>query len=239
MQVRGIIGLVAFTAALGVARAEPLLIDGPATQPTAPMTSAEDSPSSVTPLAVSSPISKPVTPPPLSEAEARWTMNVQAVAGVLNGTLETFELRKAVAGHAWMAPFERNRSESALLISGRLPTRNVVSVRAYLHPSVTSASDLVADLSANGTIAESIRKQLVPPPGRDLRHADATMARWFASALDAQEGDPVALLALYEDGQLTRTPPQLHLILIRGEVGLDGEPKVTRVLYGSLDSAAR
>lgn len=181
----------------------------------------------------------PVTP------EQQWQAAIQTFAAVLDGTAEATELNKLLSDHSWISPFARNRTESVAVLPERLAGLHVVSARGCLQPSVTSATDLIADIQANLAIDESIRKKLVPPEGLDLRGADSTMSRWFTVALEAQPGDPVALIAMYDAGQsnaqgLPSTPPSMTLLLIRGEFAAStGAPRMSRVLYGSLEAAVR
>jgi hypothetical protein len=165
--------------------------------------------------------------------EQQWQLAIQTFAHVLNGTADRDELDKLLSDHSWVSPFARNRTESVAVLPERLTGQRVVSARACLQPSVTSATDLVADIQADATIDESIRRKLVPPEGHDLRGADATMSRWFTVALEAQPGESSA------PGVASR-PPSLTLLLIRGEfAATDNAPRMSRVLYGSLESAVR
>ena len=174
-----------------------------------------------------------------------WDEAVRTFAGVLGGSEEHEALDQLLSDHSWVAPFARNRTESVAVLPERLAGLRVVSARGCLQPSVTAASDLIADIRDDTAIAESIRRKLVPPEGQDLRHADSTMSRWFTTALDAQPGDPVALIALYDAGQANgaerpATPPSMTLLLIRGEfAGAAGQPRIGRVLYGTLEAAVR
>lgn len=176
--------------------------------------------------------------------ETRWDAAVKTFVSVLSGEADRDALVKILSDHSWVAPFARNRTESVAVLPNLLGDMRVVSAHACLQPSVTSASDLVADIQADPTIDASIRERLVPADGKDLRAADATMARWFGLALDAQPGDPVALIALYDEGHpasasAPATPPSLTLLLVRGEIEADGSAKISRVLYGTLDAAVK
>jgi hypothetical protein len=181
----------------------------------------------------------PITP------EQQWQEAIQTFAAVLNGSTDADELDKLLSDHSWVSPFARNRTESVAVLPERLAGLRVVSARSCLQPSVTSATDLIADIQANPNIDESIRKKLVPPEGTDLRGADSTMSRWFTVALEAQPGDPVALIAMYDAGQsnapgVPSTPPSMTLLLIRGEfAATTNAPRMSRVLYGSLEAAVR
>jgi hypothetical protein len=176
--------------------------------------------------------------------EAQWGQALKTFVSVLDGSTDKEALDKLLSDHSWVAPFARNRTESVAVLPALLEGMRVVSARGCLQPSVASATDLVADIQSDPAIAESIRKRLVPADGEDLRHADSTMARWFSTALDAQPGDPVALIAMYDAGRPSApgepaTPPSLMLLLVRGEVPLGGTPRISRVLYGTLDAAVR
>ena len=176
--------------------------------------------------------------------EARWKASLDAFVHVLEGTAEKDALDKLLSDHSWVAPFARNRTESVAVLPAMLDGMRVVSARACLQPSVTSATDLVADVIADPSIADAVRRKLVPADGRDLRQADATMARWFTLALDAQPGDPVALVAMYRDAEEAADgnagkPASLMLLLVRGEFTPSGTPRISRVLYGTLEAAVR
>lgn len=176
--------------------------------------------------------------------EVQWAEAVKTFVGVLNGSVDKDALDKLLSDHSWVAPFARNRTESVAVLPALLDGMRLVSARPCFQPSVGSATDLVTDIQADPTIDASIRKRLVPTDGEDLRHADSTMARWFSTALDAQPGDPVALIALYDAGRSAgagepASPPSLMLLLVRGEIPQGGPPRISRVLYGTLDAAVR
>ena len=176
--------------------------------------------------------------------EAKWMTAVSSFAEVLEGKADREALDKLLSDHSWVAPFARNRTEAVGVLPQLMDGMRVVSARGCLQPAVTSATDLVTDISANVAIAEGIRKKLVPTDPQALRQADATMARWFSVALDAQPGEPVALIAMYDEGKLSadglsRTSPAMTLLLIRGEFLADGSPRISRVLYGTLEAAVR
>lgn len=174
--------------------------------------------------------------------DARWSAAIDTFAGTLNGTIDRSELDKLVAPHSWVAPFARNRSEAVTVLPERLAGLTLVGAHGYLQPSISAASDVIADVSANAAIAPSVKKRIVPAEGTDPRVANATMARWFATALDAQPGDPVAIVVLYDPGQAVGdvpATPQLVLVLARGEFDATGKPTITRVLYGTLDAAVK
>lgn len=177
-----------------------------------------------------------------SVEEMRWSESVQTLAGVLAEVAERDRLASIAVPQAWIAPFDMNRTEALTVLPDRLPTTVVVSARAYLHPAVSAASDIVNDLTADGTIDASLLRKLVPNDPATLRQADATMARWFASALDASEGDPVAVLVLYDNGKSQptfETEPKLTFILVRGEFDASRIPRVSRALYGPMQSAVK
>ena len=179
-----------------------------------------------------------------SPEELRWNSAVKTFVDVLSGSAEKSSLDKLLSDHSWVAPFARNRTESVSILPDLVGGMRVVSAHGYLQPSVTSATDLAADVAADAAVADVIRKRLAVPEGSDLGQANATMARWFSTALDAQPGDPVALLAFYDEGQtaspgVAATTPSLTLLLVRGEFAADGAPRISRVLYGSLDAAVR
>lgn len=179
-----------------------------------------------------------------STEERAWSAAVQTLAGVIDGSVERDSLDALLSDHSWVAPFARNRTESVGVLPELLRGMRVVSARGCLQPAVTSATDLIADISADVSIAESIRKKLVPTDPQQLRQADATMSRWFTVALEAQPGEPVAMIALYDEGQsdhagAPRRPPSLTLLLVRGEFPRGGQPRISRVLYGTLEAAVR
>jgi hypothetical protein len=172
--------------------------------------------------------------------EKDWDVMVAALVDVISNQGDVHTLSSVIAPNAFIAPFDMNRTESFFVLNDRLPGSNIVSAHAYMHPSVSCASDIISDLTANGTIdAESMRK-LVPQNDGDIRKADATMARWFESVMEAKSGDPIAVLVLYDDGKGEPIrSPQLSFILVRGEVTPTGQPRFARLLYGSIQSAAR
>lgn len=174
-----------------------------------------------------------------TQEETRWNQTLLAMVRVIAEDRDPQELASIASSSAFIAPFDMNRTESISLLTQRLPTRNVVSARAYIHPSVSSASDIVADLTAAGVDAETMRR-LTPEDPAELRKADATMARWFASALEVSAGDPVAVLVLYDDGK-GEVPhkPGLTFMLVSGGFDAAGLPHLSRVLYGSMESAVK
>lgn len=182
---------------------------------------------------------EPATP------EAQWADAVRTFASVLDGSGAKEELDKLLSDHSWVSPFARNRTESVAILPERLAGLRVVSARGCLSPSVTAATDLIADVQADASIDESVRRKLVPGEGHDTRVADATMSRWFTTALETQPGDPIALIAMYNAGTAASkgrpaVAPSMTLLLIRGEfAGNDNAPRISRVLYGTLEAAVR
>ena len=174
------------------------------------------------------------------DEEVRWNRAIETFVNVIAGEGDAGDLSTVSAPGAWIAPFDLNRTESLSLLPERLATKTVVSARAYIHPSVSSASDIVADLVAAGTIDAETLRRFTPEDPADLRRADATMARWFASALDARGGDPVAIVVLYDDGNAEPIhTPAIHFVLVRGESDPANNPRVVRVLYGPASSALK
>lgn len=175
-----------------------------------------------------------------SSEESRWNEALVTVVKVVAGTSEPQELAAIATPSAFIAPFDLNRTESVTLLRDRLPTRNVVSARAYIHPSVSSASDIVADLTSTGTIDPETIRRLTPEDPALLRKADATMARWFATALEAKAGDPVAVMVLYDDGKgEPQRKPGLTFLLVRGTFDNAGQPHISLILYGTMDAAVK
>lgn len=175
-----------------------------------------------------------------TEQETRWSQTLIALVKVIADDGDPEQLNALAAPSAFVAPFEMNRTESITLLPKRLTTTNVVSARAYIHPSVTAATDLVGDLTSAGTIdAETIRK-ITPPAPEDLKKADATMAHWFTSALEARPGDPVAVLVLYDDGKGEKPhAPTLTFALVRGDFDAAGNARISRIVYGTMESAVK
>lgn len=172
--------------------------------------------------------------------ERQWEAVVTSLVQLIVEQGDPKHLTPIAAPTAFAAPFDMNRTESFLLLPDRLVTTNVVSARAYFHPSVSCASDIVADLTSNGTIDQETMRKLVPQNEGDLRRADATMARWFEAALEVKSGDPIAAIVLYDDGKGEPVrKPQLYFILLRGDLSSAGQPRISRALYGSMESALK
>lgn len=175
-----------------------------------------------------------------TEQETRWSQTLIALVKVIADGGDPEQLTALAAPSAFVAPFEMNRTESITLLPQRLKTVNVVSARAYFHPSVTSASDIVADLTNAGTIDAATLRKITPGSTEDLRKADATMAHWFTSALEAKPGDPVAVLVLYDDGKGEKPqPPSLTFALVRGDFDAAGKARINRIVYGTMDAAVK
>ncbi|MFT3786555.1 MAG: hypothetical protein QM770_10360 [Tepidisphaeraceae bacterium] len=182
---------------------------------------------------------------PAIEGEPAWTKTVDQFARSLAGEHDRDDLMKLFAKGATLRPFDRERTSSLDEMLGKLPGCTLVSAHAYLHPSVSAASDLIADARALGdSLPQSIRDQILLDDTSALRTADATVARWFTIALEADAGDPVALIALYNDGAAdvaagrVATNPRLYLLLVHGKTMQDGSMKIDHVLYGDLRQAA-
>ena len=184
--------------------------------------------------------------------DARWTAAVRTVARTLDGSLPASAMNAIAWPYASIVPFGLNRAESFRLLPERLSTTmTVVSVRAHSTPAVSAASDLVADIEAGKLVPPSILKRLVPqgeegtPEARAevLRRADQTMARWLASALEANApGTPIGVIVLYDDGTHGPAPggaPTLWFALVRGFGDANGAVGVSRILYGPMSAATR
>ncbi len=175
-----------------------------------------------------------------SQQEKVWETQVMTLVEVIAKQTDHHLLTDIVSPSAFIAPFDMNRTESFMVLPDRLMTTNVVSARAYMHPSVTAASDIVADLTANAMIDPQIMQKLVPQKSEDIHRADATMARWFETSLEAKAGEPIAVIVLYDDGKEEPVrAPALTFVLIRGEITSAGQPRITRGLYGSMQSAVK
>ncbi len=175
-----------------------------------------------------------------SDEEVRWNQTLLAFVKAISETGDPQELAAVSTASAFIAPFDMNRTESISLLPDRLITHNVVSARAYIHPSVSAASDIIADLTAAGTIDADTLTRITPDDQVETRKADATMARWFASALEVKTGDPVAVVVLYDDGKgESARKPGLTFLLVRGDYDNAGLPHISRVLYGSMESAVK
>lgn len=190
---------------------------------------------------------EPVDPPrpATGNDEARWQRVVQVMSRVLDGSLPRADLATAVGDHAWIAPFARNRAESARLLADRVgTTMRLVSARSFIYPSTSAAADLIGDVEKSGNVTAAIARRLKPEEADEdlLRRAESAMSRWLAGALDATPGTPVGVIALYDDGRRgndVTTPPALWFVLVRGDFDVKGEPSVSRVLYGTMDAALR
>lgn len=175
-----------------------------------------------------------------SQQEKVWEREIMTLVEVIAKQTDHHLLTDICSPSASIAPFDMNRTEAFSVLPDRVVTNNVVCARAYMHPSVTAAGDIVADLTANGTIDAEIMQKLVPQHPDDIRRADATMARWFETSLEAKAGEPIAVLVLYDDGKeepIRR--PSLTFVLIRGEVTAAGQPRIVRGLYGSMQTAVK
>lgn len=172
--------------------------------------------------------------------ERQWDAAVARLVEVISKQADIHSMSDMIAANASIAPFEFNRTESFNLLPDRLPAGRLVSVHSYIHPSVSCASDIVADLSSSGTIDTEIMHKLAPNNEADLRKADATVARWFETALEVKSGDPVAIMVLYDDGKAEPAhAPQLSFVLIRGEEPSTGQVRFVRALYGPMQSALK
>lgn len=172
----------------------------------------------------------------------RWDEVVQTFAATLRGELDRKSLEPLLTPHSWVAPFARNRSESVAVLPERLAGLAFVGAHSYLHPSISAATDLIADVEANATIDADIRARIIPKDRTNTQPADAIMARWFATALEAQPNDPIALISFYDAGQKTAdgvTKPTLVLVIVRGSFTAQGTCVIDRALYGSLEAAVR
>jgi hypothetical protein len=174
---------------------------------------------------------------------AAWQTTLAQVREVLEGTRSADTVKPLMSEAAWIQPFDMNRTESATRMAELIPRQRVVSARAYLHPSVTAATEMIQDLS-NAGLDETLTRQVVLTEPAAVRVADQTMARWFSLVLEAQPEDPVACIVLYDDGaadlQAGRSAkqPTLTFVLIRGTFE-SGAPRVSRIVFGSMDAAAR
>jgi hypothetical protein len=180
---------------------------------------------------------------PAEDRLAGWHAAVAQIRQVMDGTLAADAIKPFVTESAWIQPFDMNRTESATRIADLIPRQRVVSARGYLHPSVTAATEMIQDLSGAG-LDETLARQVIITDPASLRIADQTMARWFSLMLEAQPEDPVACIVLYDDGaadlQAGRSAkqPTLTFVLVRGTYE-SGTPRVSRIVFGPMDAAAR
>lgn len=178
------------------------------------------------------------------DVESRWSRAVIDLAQGIAGELDRDAFDKLFADNATMQAFDRDRVELANMVGDRMTARALVSARSYLHPSVSAASDLVADALKFGALPDAIARDVILDDPAQLRAADATVARWFSVALEAESGDPVAMLAFLDDGAAdvaagrSASTPKLYLVIVRGKVMPDGSVRVARLLYGDLRQAA-
>lgn len=181
--------------------------------------------------------------PTSGDIESRWTRLTADLARGIEGDLDRTSFDGLFDDSSTMQAFDRDRVELAKLIASRMPGRTLVSARAYLHPSVSGASDLVEDALKFGELPDAIARDIIIDDPSQLRSADATVARWFTVALEADAGDPVAMLAFYDEGTADvaagrpATSPKLYLVLARGKVMPDGSVRVAKLLYGDLRQA--
>jgi hypothetical protein len=176
---------------------------------------------------------------------AHWSESTARLAGLFDGTVDATALANLVDSTTTLQAFDRDRVESARMLLERVSPREVLSVRSYVHPPVSAASDLVEDLKKAPHLPAPIAEEMLIDEPHALRGADGTMARWFGLTLDAEEGDPVAMIALLDDGAAdiasgrVAKEPRLVLLLIKGKVQDDGTTRIVRVQYGDTQQATK
>jgi hypothetical protein len=182
---------------------------------------------------------------PVVDDAVAWSQTADQFAAGFSGQHPPEFLQDMLDPSASIQAFDRDRVESARVISSRIAARQVVSVRSYIHPSVSAASDLIEDLKKLDNLPPNLAEQLILNDPHALRQADATMARWFSIVLDAEAGEPVALIALLDDGSAdiaagrVARDPRLILMLVKGTLAEGRQPRITRIVYGDTDQATK
>jgi hypothetical protein len=178
------------------------------------------------------------------ESNASWSAVVESFRQVLAGEIASSNIDELVTSSAWMQSFDRSATASATNIVRALPRQQVVSARAYqLSDSMDAVRNLSEDLLA-ASVDESTRQQLVPPDEESLRRAERAFYDWIAISLDTHAGDPIACIVLYDSGVAdiaagrSARAPSVSLMIARGET-VDNSVRISRILFGSIDDAAR
>ena len=135
--------------------------------------------------------------------------------------------------------FDSTTSKQFADVTAHTSGATLLMAHAYIFPGGAIAGDIGAAV-ADSQISDDLKKLLVPAEGDPTAKANATATRWVQSALNAANGEPIAVLVYFtgDATQIGAADGQILFVMLKGRKDSTGAYVTSQIVYGDSQQAA-
>jgi hypothetical protein len=163
---------------------------------------------------------------PDSDASATWSKAVSSIAAAAAGH-DAQALQSLIDPNCQTKRFNAAGAGDVSDFTDFATGTAIIGDHAYVFPDASVIADIARDIDSSALVSDYQRKELSIG---DANQKSGVM-RWIAQSLDAQDGELIAVIVLWDSRADTDDMHRPNFILIKAEKS-EGGFKATQIVYG-------
>jgi len=163
---------------------------------------------------------------PDADLSARWAKSVSCIAAAA-AAHDAQTLQSLIDPDCQIRRFNTDGAGDISDFSDFATSGNVLGDHAYVFPDQAVIADIARDLDASPLVSDYQRKELaIGDPNQK-----SGVMRWLAQSLDAQDGDLIGVIVLWDSRPDIDDMHRPNFVLIKAQIA-GGQFKTTQIVYG-------